>query len=252
MIVVDMRLSRAADENARSSIRCEDVRRPDQKGVVMAGIGEPLTRVLLSDQVYTRVRGLIVSGDLKAGDRLVEAEIARDLGVSQAPVREAVKRLVHEGLADHVPRRGSFVADVSSQDAEAARAVRVIIEEFAARAVAAHPTDEALAGLAAQVRAMREAAEGADVGRFRDADIGFHRALCEASGNPFLSRIWSLMEPSLRALRVVSDPLFTGDWAEMADHHDALLAVLRSADPNRAAAEFAAHARGDDGVLERD
>ncbi|WP_329536971.1 GntR family transcriptional regulator (plasmid) [Streptomyces sp. NBC_01450] len=217
----------------------------------MAGIGEPLTRVLLSDQVYARVRGLIVSGDLKAGDRLVEAEIARDLGVSQAPVREAVKRLVHEGLADYVPRRGSFVADVSSQDADAARAVRVIIEEFAARAVAEHPSAKSLQALGAQVRAMREAAAAGDVGAFRDADIGFHRVLCEASGNPFLSRIWSLMEPSLRALRVVSDPLFTGDWREMADHHGTLLAVLESADPDRAAAEFAAHARGDDGILDR-
>ncbi|KUJ36267.1 GntR family transcriptional regulator [Streptomyces sp. NRRL F-5122] len=215
----------------------------------MAGVGEPLTRVLLSDQVYTRVRGLIIGGDLKAGDRLVEAEIARDLGVSQAPVREAVKRLVHEGLADHVPRRGSFVADVSSQDADAARAVRVIIEEFAARAVAERCTATAMEGLSSQVRAMREAAAAGDIGRFRDADIGFHRALCEASGNPFLTRIWSLMEPSLRALRVVSDPLFTGDWTQMADHHGVLLDMLESADADRAAAAFAAHARGDDGIL---
>ncbi|MFH9089152.1 GntR family transcriptional regulator [Streptomyces sp. NPDC017673] len=216
----------------------------------MTGIGEPLTRALLSDQVYTRVRSLIVSGDLRAGDRLVEAEIARDLGVSQAPVREAVKRLVHEGLADHIPRRGSFVADVSSQDADAARAVRVIIEEFAARAVAEHPTAEALEALRAQVHAMREAAGAGDIGRFRDADIAFHRVLCEASGNPFLSRIWSLMEPSLRALRVVSDPLFTGDWAEMAEHHGVLLGILESADADGAAAAFAAHARGDDGILD--
>ncbi|MGW1541679.1 GntR family transcriptional regulator [Streptomyces sp. NPDC002309] len=215
----------------------------------MADIGEPLRRVLLSDQVYSRVRGLIVSGDLKAGDRLIEAELARDLGVSQAPVREAVKRLVHEGLADHVPRRGSFVADVSSQDADAARAVRVIIEEFAARAVAERPAPHALESLRDQVDAMREAAAAGDVGSFRDADIAFHRVLCEASGNPFLSRIWKLMEPSLRALRVVSDPLFTGDWREMADQHDELLTVLESADPDRAGAVFAAHARGDDGML---
>ncbi|AIJ11711.1 GntR family transcriptional regulator [Streptomyces violaceoruber] len=215
----------------------------------MAGVGEPLTRVLLSDQVYTRVRGLIVNGDLKAGDRLVEAEIARDLGVSQAPVREAVKRLVHEGLADHIPRRGSFVADVSSQDADAARAVRVIIEEFAARAVAERADPESVDALRAKVQDMREAAEAGDIGRFRDADIAFHRILCEASANPFLSRIWSLMEPSLRALRVVSDPMFTGDWAEMAVQHGVLLETLESADADRAAAAFAAHARGDEGVL---
>ncbi|MDX3853192.1 GntR family transcriptional regulator [Streptomyces sp. AK02-01A] len=217
-----------------------------------SAIGQPLTRVLLSDQVYTRVRGLIISGELKPGDRLVESEIARQLAVSQAPVREAVKRLVHEGLAQHIPRRGSFVASVEQDDAHYARAVRVAIEELAARTVAEQRPDAAMDALRAQVEAMREAAAEGDVGRFRDADIGFHRLVCEASGNPFLPKVWAVMEPSLRALRVVSDPLFTGDWSKMADHHAELLSALESADPDAAAAQFAAHARGDDGIIADD
>ncbi|MFC1412636.1 GntR family transcriptional regulator [Streptacidiphilus sp. N1-12] len=214
-------------------------------------IGQPLTRVLLSDQVYTRVRGLIIDGALEPGARLVESELARQFGVSQAPVREAVRRLVHEGLADHVPRRGSFVAVVSQEDAHHARAVRVAIEELAARTVAAQPSAEAFEALALQVDAMRQAALQSDVGRFRDADITFHRTVCEVSGNPFLPKLWAVMEPNLRALRVVSDPLFTGDWTAVAGDHADLLAALRSADPNRAGSEFAAHARGDDGMIPR-
>lgn len=218
-----------------------------------SAIGQPLTRVLLSDQVYTRVRGLIISGELKPGDRLVESEIARQLAVSQAPVREAVKRLVHEGLAQHIARRGSFVASVSQDDADSARSVRVVIEELAARTVATlRLTPEALGLLQAQVDAMREAADEGDVGRFRDADISFHRVVCETSGNPFLPKVWAVMEPSLRALRVVSDPLFTGDWAKMAGHHAELLAVLESGDPDEAAERFAAHAGGDDGIVAAD
>ncbi|MFF3559638.1 GntR family transcriptional regulator [Streptomyces sp. NPDC002574] len=213
-----------------------------------SAIGQPLTRVLLSDQVYTRVRGLIISGELMPGDRLVESAIARQLGVSQAPVREAVRRLAHEGLAEHVPRRGSFVATVSQSDAHSARSVRVAIEELAARTVAENPPQAAMEGLRAQVEAMREAASEGDVGRFRDADISFHRLVCEASGNPFLPKVWAVMEPSLRALRVVSDPLFTGDWGRMADSHAELLSALESAGPDAAAAQFAAHARGDDGI----
>ena len=212
-------------------------------------IGQPLTRVLLSDQVYNRVRGLIIDGALEPGARLVESELARQFGVSQAPVREAVRRLVHEGLADHVPRRGSFVAVVSQEDAHHARAVRVAIEELAARTVAAQPSAEAFQALELQVEAMRQAARQNDVGHFRDADITFHRIVCEVSGNPFLPKVWAVMEPNLRALRVVSDPLFTGDWATMAEDHAALLSSLKSADPDRAGAEFAAHARGDDGMI---
>ncbi|MEW1642555.1 MULTISPECIES: GntR family transcriptional regulator [unclassified Streptomyces] len=212
-------------------------------------IGEPLTRVLLSDQVYARVRGLIISGTLEPGARLIESEIARQFSVSQAPVREAVRRLVHEGLANHIPRRGSFVAVVSQEDAHHARAVRVVIEELAARTVTAQPSATAFEALEAQVEAMRQAARQGDVGLFRDADITFHRTVCEASGNPFLPKLWGVMEPNLRALRVVSDPLFTGDWNAMAEDHAELLSALKSADPDRAGARFAAHARGDDGMI---
>ncbi|SEG84584.1 transcriptional regulator, GntR family [Actinacidiphila yanglinensis] len=212
-------------------------------------IGQPLTKVLLSDQVYARVRRLIIEGVLEPGARLVESEIARQFEVSQAPVREAVRRLVHEGLADHIPRRGSFVAVVSQEDAHHARAVRVAIEELAARTVAAQPSGTAFEALSVQVEAMRKAAVQGDVGGFRDADITFHRTVCEVSGNPFLPKLWAVMEPSLRALRVVSDPLFTGDWAAMAEGHARLLSALQSADPDLAATKFAAHARGDDGIL---
>ena len=211
-------------------------------------IGEPLTRVLLSDQVYARVRGLIIEGALAPGARLVESEIARQFNVSQAPVREAVRRLVHEGLADHIPRRGSFVAVVSQEDAHHARAVRVAIEELAARTVAAQSSDTPFEALEVQVEAMRRAALQGDVGGFRDADITFHRTVCEISGNPFLPKLWGVMEPNLRALRVVSDPLFTGSWTAMAEDHAELLDALKSADPDRAGGKFAAHARGDDGT----
>jgi DNA-binding GntR family transcriptional regulator len=122
--------------------------------------------------------------------------------------------------------------------------VRVVIEELAARTVAGNLSSTALDGLKAQVQAMREAALEGDVGRFRDADITFHRKVCEASDNPFLPKVWAVMEPSLRALRVVSDPLFTGDWTEMAEQHAGLLSALE-ADPHQAADKFAAHARGE-------
>jgi DNA-binding GntR family transcriptional regulator len=127
--------------------------------------------------------------------------------------------------------------------------VRVAIEELAARTVAAQPSSAAFEALGVQVEAMRKAALQGDVGAFRDADITFHRTVCEVSGNPFLPKLWAVMEPSLRALRVVSDPLFTGDWTAMADDHADLLSALRSVDPERAGAKFAAHARGDDGII---
>src|SRR4029453_9198842 len=102
-----------------------------------------------------------------------------------------------------------------------------------------------IASLRGIVAEMREAATPADVPRFRDLDLAFHRQVCVAGGNSFVERVWQMMEPSLRTLRVVSDPLFPGSWADMAELHGNLVDVLEARDPQRAARLFAAHARGE-------
>lgn len=199
---------------------------------------------LLSDQAYFLIRRSILSGELEPGDRIVESEVAREHGVSQAPVREAVKRLVHEGLVTHVPRRGSYITKISEEEAEQARQVRTVLEELAARHAAGRVDGEALAAMEQDVEAMRRAAADGDIVRFRECDIDFHRKVCEASGNGFLVRLWGVMEPSLRALRAVSDPMYSGDRAAMAERHAHLLDILCADDAEKAATAFALHASG--------
>jgi len=205
-----------------------------------------LNKELLSDQVYAVIRRSIVSGEAQPGDRIKEGDIARELGVSQAPVREALKRLVHEGLVTYLPRRGNFVTEISTEAAADARDVRAVIEALAGRRLATGPArPDLIATLRRLVAEMREAAGAGDVARFRDLDLAFHRQVCAGAGNSFVDRIWQLMEPSLRTLRVVSDPLFAGDWADMADLHGTLVDVLEAHDVERAGHLFAAHARGE-------
>jgi DNA-binding GntR family transcriptional regulator len=206
--------------------------------------GPPVERLLLSDHVYDRIRERIVDGELTPGTRLVELEIARQLGVSQAPVREAIKRLAHEGLVDHQPRRGSYVAEVSETEAEAARDVRAVIEQLAARGLASDCPPELLDALRGLVGDMRAAAAVKDIAAFRDLDLAFHRSVCLASQNPFVGRVWQLMEPSLRGLLVVSNPMFGGSWAAMSNAHDDLIEALSSGEPDRAAEAFHEHAVG--------
>ncbi|MCK2215638.1 GntR family transcriptional regulator [Actinomadura sp. ATCC 31491] len=206
---------------------------------------------LISDRVYELLRQAIVEGDLAPNDRVVESEIARRLGVSQAPVREAVKQLAREGLLVHVPRRGNFVVEISSEDAEHARQVREPLERLAASMAAARLTDEHLRELDELVARMREAVEVNDVGRFRDVDIAFHTLVVQIAGNPFLTRMWEVLEPNLRALRAIADPLFEGDWRAMADEHGRLVSLLRAGDPGPAADAFADHAAGRSPVPDR-
>lgn len=204
-----------------------------------------LPRELLSDRVYALLRGWIVSGELVAGQRLVEAEIARRVGTSQAPAREAIKRLAHEGLVISYPNRGSYVAEISDEQAREVRDIRVLLEEYAARGAAARIQADTLRELSADVLAMRQAAQDGDIGAFRDADLAFHRRVCAACGNSFLLRLWRTIESNLWSLHVVGNPLYDGDWTAMAGHHDDLVAALASGDPDEAARLFAAHARGE-------
>jgi DNA-binding GntR family transcriptional regulator len=201
-------------------------------------------RGLLSDQVYQVLRQRIVAGELVPGQRLVEADIARQLGTSQAPAREAIKRLAHEGLVSSLPHRGNYVAEISADQAREVREVRVVLEEFAARQATARIQPRTLRTLEESVDRMRTAASAGDIGAFREADITFHRDVCVASGNSFLTRLWRTIEPNLWGLHVVSNPLYGGDWTAMAERHAALVASLAAGDPDEAARLFAAHAMG--------
>ena len=205
---------------------------------------EPPSSGLLSDRAYEVIRESIISGTFKPGDQLVESQLARKLNISQAPVREALKKLSHEGLVTNIPRRGSFVTEVSDEEAAQAREVRVSLEELAARLA----TGRLSAGHAQQLRAtvaeMRVAAKSRDIAAFRVHDTAFHRTVVEASGNTYLPRLWVLIEPSLQTLQLVSSPRYVGDWTTMAQAHADLITLLEGDDPELSARRFGVHARG--------
>src|SRR6478736_3232292 len=92
-----------------------------------------LDRGLLSDQIYSMIRGMIRDSTLSPGEQLVESKLARQLKVSQSPVREALKRLTHDGLVQQVRHHGSFVADYTRDEVEQAKVARVMLEELAGR-----------------------------------------------------------------------------------------------------------------------
>lgn len=203
---------------------------------------EPLVSDLLSEQVYRRLRQSIIDGELSPGTRLVESEIARRYGISQAPARDAIKKLVHEGVVTYVKRRGNYVTEISAEEAGQARQVRVVIEELAARELAGKLRPEDERALMAAIDDMRHGARLEDPVRVRQADLAFHRTVCQASGNPFIAKVWAVLEPSLYTLNAIADPFGVGDLRRMSAWHERLLDTLRDSDPDQAAALFASHA----------
>ena len=120
-----------------------------------------------------------------------------------------------------------------------------MFEEYAARRVTGRLDAEHTRLLTEDVAQLRRAAAKDDIGAFRDADMSFHRHVCEAARNAALIRLWRLIESSLWDLHVLGDPRYAGGWGAMAEHHAELLDVLRSGDPDVAGPMFADHAAGE-------
>jgi len=197
---------------------------------------------LLSGQIYESLRAQIISGRRVPGERLVESDIARGLSVSQAPVRDALKRLAHEGLVLHLPRRGNFVASISEEEAKRTYLVREPLEEVAAREFCAHAGPHAIRALEDAFREMERAAADGDPVRLIDADVTFHRLIWESGQNPVLPRIFPMIESAIRKFTMISNRLYF-DPHEIAASHAPLLESLREGDPEIAAAVHRAHVR---------
>lgn len=191
-----------------------------------------LSRTLLSDQIYDALIDAIAAGRLEPGQRLVESEIARQLSVSQAPVRDALKRLAHSGMVLQLPRRGSFVAKIDEQTARRTYQLRAVLEEHAAREFCQYAGEPELEKVTAVLTEMRAAAEADDLRQVIEQDINFHRTVWESTGNDLLTRMWPQVEGSLRAFTTVSNRVYFGSLVEIAETHQPLIDGLRAADPD--------------------
>lgn len=199
---------------------------------------------LLSDQVYDLILASILDGSRAPGSRVVESEIARQIGISQAPVREAVKRLVHAGLVESRPRHGSFVTEISPEEFAVARRMRAMIEAAGAR-VAVESLDPGLvARLGDIVGRMQVAIDDNIWADFRTLDVEFHRGVIRSTGSSVLARLWDTLEPMLISQRAIGDPSYLGDRREIVQWHRDLIDALESGDPDAAADAFAEHASG--------
>jgi DNA-binding GntR family transcriptional regulator len=190
----------------------------------------PLTPESLSLRATDLLRDAVLSGRFRPGDRLKEAELSEQLGVSRAPVREALRRLEHEGLVASLPYRATEVLGISQEEvAEVLVPIRLTLESFAFRRALPLLSDEDLAVLAQQVETMHRAAAAGERDELALADVRFHEHVIERSGQPHCLQIWRTIEPRVRAY-FRRDASIRRRLEEIAEEHAALLEVLRLGD----------------------
>lgn len=201
------------------------------------GLWAPPPRTSLPEFVARRFMEALRGGALSPGERIVEATLARRLGVSRGPLREGLKALEAERLVERRAGRGLFVADVSVDRALQMILMRATLEGLAARLVADRYTPELGAPLIEQHRLIEESAAAGRMSEWRDRDWRFHEMVCEASGNEYLLRSWVSISHLVR-LFLHHHPGYEQKPEKRLDNHARFLASLRSGDPDLAEATF--------------
>ena len=182
----------------------------------------------------------IVEGHLPPGSRIVEAEIARSMGISRAPVREAARRLERQGVLVSRPRHGFAVRTISVQEIDDLYEVRLSIELTSIELACRRADDAGLARVKALVDTMvREAATQAQDERIT-SDLELHTLICELSGNAHLRRIYQNTQTELRMIIALIDAVYQ-DPATIASLHYPIVDALMKRDADAAKAAMRVH-----------
>jgi len=192
----------------------------------------PNLRSVLGDQVKDHLLQAILTGRYPPGARIVETQVARELGVSQSPVREALRDLAALGIVESSAFRGARVRQPTSTELLEAYVVRAELEVLAARLALPRLTDKDLDSLAGFIDQMKQAAEEGDRHAEALADAAFHGRILELAGNQVLHRMWQTMEPFSRTY--ITTSAGGADQRRIAELHPPVLEALRSRDPERA------------------
>ncbi len=191
-------------------------------------VARAVSRSVLADQVKDRILEGILNGHYPPNSRIIETQVARELGTSQAPVREALRGLEAVSVVEITPFRGARVRRPTRREIIEAYAVRSSLEALGARLAVPRMTDADLDELAGYLDAMRTAAAQDDGHAVAEADARFHARIVELADNGTLEKVWRSLEPFSRTYITLVVPGADPQWS--ADLHAPILAALQGRD----------------------
>jgi len=201
--------------------------------------GRPLARNILSSQVKDRILQSILEGELVPGSRVVETRVAREMEVSQSPVREAIRDLAALGFLEIDPYKGARVRQFTRKEFVEDMEIRGELEAMAARRAATRITPAQIAELEELVEEMRRLAGAGDVHGQAMKNTEFHGSVVRASGSSTLERLWLILEPFARTYVTAMVPGIDLVW--LGDRHNSIVDALKAGDPDQAAKAMLEH-----------
>jgi DNA-binding GntR family transcriptional regulator len=192
-----------------------------------------INRVALHDEVTFRLRDMIVEGQLEAGARIQELELAQLLGVSRTPIREAIKVLASEGLVDMLPLKGAVVKQFSDKDAQDMLMVIAVLESFAAKQAKAASQSEIDSVLALH-QTMQMHYKTKNRHAYFAMNQQIHDRLIALSGNETLIALHASLSKRMRRIRYTGNTM-QANWDEAMQEHEEMMEALASKDFRRLA-----------------
>lgn len=193
----------------------------------------PLEREMLSEQVVRIIVDGLLSGRFESGTRLIETEIAQQLGISRSPVREALAELQKNGIVDRKPGRGATLREWSVRDVEELFFVRSVLEGCAARLAAERLRPRDLQKLESLVEEMRQAAEAEDRNALVDLDLAFHQTMWQLAENRLLAQVLGSLRLQFRVFMAITCEIHP-NLTELWEIHQEIVDVFKSAGPQDA------------------
>lgn len=202
-----------------------------------------IEQVPLNQRVYAQLRDFVLNGAVSSGDRLDEVSISRQLGVSRTPLREAIGKLVMEGLVEHRPFQGNFVREFSTQEIQELFEVRSVLEGLAARLAAERMSPEGIDTIRGILDEVRDALGKGDLERYASADRRFHETIARYSQNPTLIEMLRQLSGKIQTARVLANR--DHDVVSRTAHERPLiLTALENKDGDAAARLLQEHIKG--------
>lgn len=193
----------------------------------------------LREIVFKTMREAILNGDFKPGQRLMEVQLAEQMGVSRTPVREAIRKLELEGLVIMVPRKGAYVAGLSVEDIEEVLEIREVLEGLAANLAAIRASDEEILKLNNIIKLFSLAAKNRDIDSLIKYDIKFHDTIYHASRNKRLLQMINALQEQVQRFRVAYISQFDNGEMLLEEHEKIFEAISnRNGEKARDAAGF--------------
>lgn len=201
---------------------------------------QTVRRVPLARLVRKEILTEILGGDLQPGEKISDSALAKKLGVSRMPVREALRELESSGLVEACKHAGVFVRMPSPREISELYELRAALDALAGRKVAAAPPPDLLDRLAACNEAMAVAVEQRDVRAYYTGNLDFHWNIVSAAGNQELASMYRGLVQRLHAARIKSLSSDVAMMDSFQDHRD-IVEAIRARDPNRCASLMSAH-----------